>query len=59
MQPLFFVCGPRTRSSILFETMQPWAEKKHGLLPLIGHTELFLEVSKNSQFYDHKTGEKY
>ena len=59
MQPLFFVCGPRTRSSILFETMQPWAIKKHGLLPLSEHTELFLEVSKNDQFYDHKTGEKH
>ena len=59
MKPLFFVCGPRTRSSILFETMQPWAEQKYGLLPLKGHVELFLEVSQNSQFYNHKTGEKH
>jgi hypothetical protein len=56
IKPPFFVCLPRTRSSILFETMQYWAEKNYGLLPLHNHTELFLEVSKNSEFFDAKIG---
>ena len=59
MKPLFFICGPRTRSSILFETMAPWSEQHYGLLPLKGHTELFLETSANMEFLDSKTNEKH
>ena len=55
----FFLCEPRSRSSILFETAQYWAQQRYGLLPLEGHTELFLEVSRNALHLDAKTDEKF
>ena len=53
----FFICPPRTRSSVLFQLMQFYANQKLGLSPVEGHIELFLEFSHNNVYTDLKTGE--
>lgn len=53
----FFICPPRTRSSVLFQLMEFYANQKLGLSPVEGHIELFLEFSHNNLFTDLKTGE--
>lgn len=58
-RPPFFLCAPRTRSSILFETMMYWANDYYGLLPLHNHMELFLEISKNVLAHDAKTEKSF
>ena len=55
----FFISAPRTRSSVLFETAQYYVQKKFNLKDLIGHTELFLEFSRNAEFHDAKIGQMY
>lgn len=59
MKPPFFICAPRTRSTILFESLTPYVEKHMGLSRLRGHTELFLDVSANAVFHDAKTNEQH
>lgn len=54
MKPPFFICGPRTRSSILFETMAPWASEYYGLINLT-NTEFFMETIHNMELVDSKT----
>lgn len=58
-RPPFFLCAPRTRSSILFETMMYWAQDYYNLLPLHNHMELFLEISKNVLVHDAKIEESF
>ena len=53
----FFISPPRTRSSVLFQLMQPYAIQKLGLKPVYNHIELFLEFSHNNVFTDLKTQE--
>lgn len=53
----FFICPPRTRSSVLFQLMEFYGNQKLGLSPVEGHIELFLEFSHNNLFTDLKTGE--
>lgn len=53
----FFISAPRTRSSVLFETARYYVEDVFNLKPLDGHTELFLEYSRNAEFYDVKVDE--
>jgi len=55
----FFISAPRTRSSVLFETAQFYVENVYNLKPLGGHTELFLEYSRNTEFHDVKVDEYY
>lgn len=59
MKPPFFICAPRTRSTILFEALTPYVEKHMGLRRIRGHTELFLEVSANAVFTDAKTNHQH
>lgn len=58
-RPPFFLCAPRTRSSILFETMMYWGNDYYNLLPLHNHMELFLEISKNVLIHDAKVDKQY
>lgn len=58
MKPPFFMCAPRTRSSILFECASFYVNEKFGLINLKNHTELFLEFSRNAEFFDTKIGKK-
>lgn len=53
----FLISLPRTRSSYLFESLQPYYEKKYGLMTPDGHSELFLEWGRNIQVYNFKTEE--
>ena len=54
----FFISAPRTRSSVLFETAQFYVENVLNKKSLHNHTELFLEFSRNTEFYDLKTDER-
>lgn len=58
MKPLVFMGAPRTRSTILFEALAPYVEKTTGQRRIKGHTELFLEFSRNAEYRDLKTGRK-
>jgi len=55
----FFICPPRTRSTILYESLKPFVMKHTKLLPLVGHSEPFLHTLQNKTMTDHKTGEKH
>ena len=54
----FFISAPRTRSSVLFETAQFYVENVLNKKSLHNHKELFLEFSRNTEFYDLKTDER-
>lgn len=58
MKPPIIISPPRTRSTILYDIMEPFALKKFGLLPLRNHSELFLFESKNNVYEDLKTGNR-
>lgn len=55
----FFLCAPRTRSTILFESSKYYLENALGMMRLNNHSELFLEFSQNAQFYDAKVGQMH
>ena len=46
MKPLI-LSPPRTRSTILYETMAPYVAKNSSLLPSVGHSEPFLHLAQN------------
>ena len=54
----FFVSLPRTRSSILFETMRPFVESRLGT-SLHMHTEMFLHWGRTFQCVNSGTGESF
>ena len=54
MKPIVFFSAPRTRSTVLFEALAPFVEKTTGQRRIKGHTELFLEFSRNMLAYDKK-----
>lgn len=51
-----FICPPRTRSSVLFETCASYIEAAYDIPTLDEHTELFLHTSRNATYVDAKTG---
>lgn len=54
----FFICPPRTRSTVLFQLMVFYAVHKLGLKTVPhGSFELFLEFNPNIQFTDIRTNE--
>lgn len=53
----FFISAPRTRSSILFETMAFYINQHCNLKSLDHHTELFLTKSVWANIQDKRTGE--
>lgn len=55
----FFISPPRTRSTVLFETMRPYVLNNTDLLPINGHTELFLHTSRNMHLVDGKTRQSH
>lgn len=55
MKKPFFICPPRTRSTILFESLKPFVYKNTDLLPIIGHSEPFLHTLQNKTMVDHNT----
>lgn len=56
MKPVVFFSAPRTRSTVLFEALAPFVEKTTGQRRIKGHTELFLEFSRNMVCHDKKSG---
>lgn len=50
-----FICPPRTRSSVLFETCASYVEAEYNIKTLDEHTELFLHTSRNATYVDAKT----
>ena len=55
----FFICPPRTRSTVLFFLMSPYAENKFNLRPVPSSSfELFLDFNPNIIFTDTRTSEK-
>lgn len=59
MKPPIIISPPRTRSTILYDIIEPFALKKFGLLPLNNHSELFLFESKNNVYEDLKINQKF
>ena len=59
MRKPFFICPPRTRSTILFESLKPFVYKNTDLLPVHGHSEPFLHTLQNKTIIDHTTGESH
>lgn len=59
MKKPFFICPPRTRSTILFESLKPFVYEKTNLLPIIGHSEPFLHTLQNKTITDHRTRETH
>lgn len=55
----FFISAPRTRSSVLFELLHPYLERKHGLKNMKGHTEYFLMQAVWAEFYDARNKSKF
>lgn len=54
----FFICPPRTRSTVLFQLMEFYAVHKLGLSTIPhGSFELFLEFNPNIHFTDIRTNE--
>jgi len=52
----FFISPPRTRSSVLFETLIPYVADNTELLPVVGHSEPFLHTVQNKTIIDGNTG---
>lgn len=59
MKKPFFICPPRTRSTILFESLKPFVYENTNLLPIIGHSEPFLHTLQNKTITDHRTRETH
>lgn len=59
MKKPFFICPPRTRSTILFETLKPFVYENTNLLPIIGHSEPFLHTLQNKTITDHRTSQTH
>lgn len=55
MKAPFLISPPRTRSSILYYTMAEYVQKKHGLMLIQNHSELFLEYNQSLTITDHKS----
>lgn len=54
MRPLF-LSPPRTRSTILYETMAPYVTSNSSLLPSVGHSEPFLHLAQNKTIDGYAT----
>lgn len=59
MKKPFFICPPRTRSTILFESLKPFVYENTKLLPVVGHSEPFLHTLQNKTIIDHATDESH
>lgn len=51
----FLISLPRTRSTLIFDSLRGYNKEKYGLNIPKGHSELFLEWGRNMELYDHKT----
>ncbi len=56
MKKPFFISPPRTRSTILYESLVPFVTEKTRLLPCEGHSEPFLHTLQNKTIIDSNTG---
>lgn len=59
MTKIFQISLPRTRSSLVYETLRPYQTAKYGLKEVEGHPELFLEWGRNMEMCDRKTENCY
>tara|TARA_B110000238_G_C16083608_1_gene420595 strand:+ start:604 stop:1407 length:804 start_codon:yes stop_codon:yes gene_type:complete len=59
MKKPFFISPPRTRSTILYESLSPYVKEHTSLLPLVGHSEPFLHTLQNKTIIDANTNKTH